>query len=410
MIINPGRALVLAERPVLPATDGAQLRIASILQALAPIEVDFVHLHEPGQEFLPVECEFTHCRTLAAIAHRNPLTNRSRLRSVFSLLPNGTFRNRSESMRKVLTNIRAEEYDFVLICGIHMLQYATCIAVRPLFVDMCDSEPRHMKVRQDFVRDPVRKAYFRWQHYKVLRHIGAMANLCDKWFTISEVERRSLLSYFPDAPVDVIPNAVVDLADRSEIKTRDKLIVLSGNFDFFPNVDAALFFARAVMPLITRQVQGCSLRLLGKNPPDAICALKCDTIEVTGFVANFVASLSEAAVYVCSLRLGTGVKNKVLEAMAAGIPVISTPVGVDGVDVKAGTHYLEALTAGEFADAVLLLLSDPELHQSLARAARATVLEQFGQKTVSAALYRSISRTHSTVAPVAELAGPYVDL
>jgi glycosyltransferase involved in cell wall biosynthesis len=384
------KALVIAERPSFPANDGARLRIASILRALEPITIDFVHLYDPEQEFVPVERELRHCHTLAAIPHDSRLTDWSRACSVFSLSPNGAFRNRSKAMREFLCNLASNVYDFVLVCGVNMVQYTPHIRVRPLFVDMCDSEPRHMEVREAFVHDPLRKAYFRWQRCKVLRHIRSTGAHCESWLVISEIERRSLNSYFPDMPAYLIPNSVTGAPSGSSRSTREPLIVLSGNFGFYPNVDAALFFGTNVMPLISKRVPGCALRILGNNPPPEIRALRSDVVEVTGFVRDFGELLSEAAVYVCSLRLGTGIKNNVLQAMAAGLPVISTPVGIEGIGAVKGTHYLESTTAVEFADSVLRILSNPELRQSIGTAARTFVLNHFSPAAVSTALEAAI--------------------
>src|SRR5436309_7408277 len=117
------KALVIAERPSFPANDGARLRIASMLRALEPITIDFVHLYDPEQGFVPVEQELRHCRTLAAIPHDSRLTDWSRARSVLSLSPNGAFRNRSKAMREFLCNLASNVYDFVLVCGVNMVQY-----------------------------------------------------------------------------------------------------------------------------------------------------------------------------------------------------------------------------------------------------------------------------------------------
>jgi glycosyltransferase involved in cell wall biosynthesis len=385
------RILVIAEMPPLPAIDGARLRIASILRALAQHSVDLVHLYLPDETVIPVECELPHCRTIATVQHDSRLTNWSRLRSMFSSCPNGTMRTSSQAMRRILQDVSAGDYDAALLCGLNMVQYADCLRFKRMFVDLCDSELRHMEVRSQFVSNPLKKVYFWRQHKKVVRHISDAALRFNSWFVISDIERLSLLSHFPDLSVHVVPNSIQIPTGTCSPASGAGPITLTGNFDFSPNVDAALHFVRETMPLLQARAPSSKLRILGKNPPPPLAKLQSEHVEVTGFVKNFHALLSEASVYVCPLRYGTGIKNKVLEAMALGVPTVSTPIGVECLGAVDGIHYLSADTPVQFVNAITRLARDENLRRGMATAGRDLILSTFGSDAVRVALDNAIA-------------------
>lgn len=383
------RVLVLAERPAFPSTDGARLRLVTLLRGLQDYPVDFVHLYEPNDRFTPVERLLTNCTTRAAIEHNSCLTNCSRARSVFSLQTNGAMRYSSKRLRQVLSSINPADYSFALLCGLNMTQYASDLAIRRLYVDVCDSEIRHMEVRRQFVSDPLRKAYFAVQRLKAIRQIRQTAGHFNRWFVISDVEQASLASHFPDMKITIIPNSI-DLPLLAPNTRQAGLVVFSGNFDFFPNVDAASYFIKNIVPLLRRAVPEVRVRILGKNPPRHLLALRSEAVEITGFRSDFHRLLGEAAVYVCPLRLGTGIKNKVLEAMAAGLPVVSSTAGIEGIGCTAGIHYLQATTPGEFTVSISRALRDSHLSQRLANAARQHVTAFFGTEAVRLVLHEAL--------------------
>jgi glycosyltransferase involved in cell wall biosynthesis len=227
------------------------------------------------------------------------------------------------------------------------------------------------------VRDPLKKAYFALQHTKTLRELRKSAVCFDGWLVISEMEAESLRGYFPRVPIGVVGNSLSSTRVRSDIHSRPKQIVLIGNFDYYPNVDAAVYFATEIMPLLRRSQEGCLLRIIGKNPPSRLCRLAAADIEVTGYVEDLPAAVAEGSVFVCPLRIGTGIKNKVIEAMGCGVPVVSTGLGVEGTSAVSGVHYLQAESAHEFADCISRLLQNPRLCGTLTHNARDLVHECF---------------------------------
>lgn len=153
--------------------------------------------------------------------------------------------------------------------------------------------------------------------------------------------------------------------------------VYMGDYKYFPNVDAVLYFARAILPLIRAERPDFELVLLGKDAPPEIRALADDPqsgIALVGLVEDTRPYLQGSALFVCPLRSGSGTRFKLLEALACGCPVVSTPVGCEGLGAMDGKHMLIRESPRAFADAVLSILNDPDLGQDIGQHGREWVV------------------------------------
>jgi glycosyltransferase involved in cell wall biosynthesis len=138
-------------------------------------------------------------------------------------------------------------------------------------------------------------------------------------------------------------------------------VLFVGNFAYEPNVDAALYFCRDIFPLILKDVPNVRLFLVGNAPPSEICSLRSNRhIEVSGRVASLIPFYKHADVVVCPLRIGGGVKVKVLEALGHGKAIVSTSIGAQGLDLSTHRAVVVADEARGFADNVVRLLVHPE--------------------------------------------------
>jgi polysaccharide biosynthesis protein PslH len=172
-------------------------------------------------------------------------------------------------------------------------------------------------------------------------------------------------------------------------------LVFVGNFMHEPNEDAALRLCKRIFPRIRAELPGAHLRIVGANVPTGLNALGRDGISFTGFVPDVTPFLDEAAAVVVPLRLGGGMRVKVLEALSLGKAVVASPVALAGIEITPGRHVLVAETDEEFVDASLNLLRDPELRAELARAARAWAVDHFDWQRGAARyeeLYRDLAR------------------
>ena len=217
----------------------------------------------------------------------------------------------------------------------------------------------------------------------------------DRTVVIATADRALLLRLQPALKIEVIPNGIELARFRPQEIERDPYTLLYvGNFAYAPNQDAARVLAEQVLPRVRQALPEARLQLVGANPPAWLRALASDAIEVSGQVPDVAPYLARATVFVCPLRIGAGLKNKVLEALAMGIPVVATPLSLDGIDARHGQSALVA-EVDHIAAATIDLLRDPALRERLSRGGRALIEAQYNwERTASSyeRLYDEICR------------------
>jgi glycosyltransferase involved in cell wall biosynthesis len=182
--------------------------------------------------------------------------------------------------------------------------------------------------------------------------------------------------------VPVVPNGV-DPALFDIVRVPEAgHIVFIGAMRHQPNADAAVWFAREILPLVRAREADVRFTIVGADPPPAVRALAGDGITVTGYVNDVWPYLATAALAVVPLRSGGGTRLKILEAFAAGVPVVSTTLGAEGLEVVSGEHLLLADTPDELAAGALLVLRERTFAQRLAAAAYALTLERYSWERI----------------------------
>ncbi len=198
----------------------------------------------------------------------------------------------------------------------------------------------------------------------------------------SDAERMRCLT---STRVEVVPNGV-DLeafGSAQQAVPQAGHVVFTGAMRHQPNADGASWYAREVHPLVQRHIPTATLSIVGADPPAAVQALSSTSIEVTGEVDDVRPYLGAAQVVAVPLWSGGGTRLKILEAFAAGRPVVSTTIGAEGIDARDGEHLLLADSPQAFAQAIVRLSEDRELADRLAFAGRQLVEERYGWDRVS---------------------------
>jgi glycosyltransferase involved in cell wall biosynthesis len=205
----------------------------------------------------------------------------------------------------------------------------------------------------------------------------------DRVLFVTEAEASLYRTFCPDSrDVRVIRNGV-DTAyfqPGNASRAGPPTILFTGALDYRPNVDAVRFVARRVLPAVRRQIPDACFVAVGHRPSRGLLreARRFPApVTVAASVPDVRPYFEQATVFVAPLRLGRGVQNKVLEAMAMGVPVVASPLATEGLDVHAGEHLLVAETEAEFVDAVTVLLRDPQRRRRLADTALALVREHY---------------------------------
>jgi sugar transferase (PEP-CTERM/EpsH1 system associated) len=206
---------------------------------------------------------------------------------------------------------------------------------------------------------------------------GWLAGHFERVIVTSPVDRDAFLklSLARQKPIniDVLPNGVDLDYFRPDLRIeRDPVtLVLSGKMSYHANISMSLYLVQEIMPLIWAQRPEVKLNIVGKDPPSEIRDLSRNpAITVTGMVPDIRPYLQKAAIAVSPLVYGTGIQNKVLEAMACATPVVSTPQAVSALNVQEGREILLAQSPPDFARQVLNLLNDPSQQREIGRAGR----------------------------------------
>jgi glycosyltransferase involved in cell wall biosynthesis len=195
---------------------------------------------------------------------------------------------------------------------------------------------------------------------------------------VTERDAVALRSVAPDARVEVVPNGV-DAGPTPAAFSGRPVIGFHGVFDSQANVDAARNLVELVLPQIRRTVPDVEVRLVGRRPPREVTALAGPGVVIRPDVADLRAELDAMTVHVDWMTSGAGIKNKVLEAMAAGRPVVASPLGAAGIG--AGPGLLVGETVDAAAELIVGLLQQPGAAAELGRAAREWVITDFSWET-----------------------------
>ena len=190
----------------------------------------------------------------------------------------------------------------------------------------------------------------------------------------SPIDKRAFAQLNPatDSRISILPNGVDLDYFRPTATPRDPATILfSGKLSYHANLAAALFLAQSIMPLIWEKRPDARLILAGKDPAPTLHALTIDSrVTVTGYVPDLRPYFARATVAAAPLRYGAGVQNKVLEAMASGLPVVATPPVLGALQAEPGRHLLIGDAPQQLADHLITLIEQPALRQTLSEAAR----------------------------------------
>jgi len=250
-------------------------------------------------------------------------------------------------------------------------------------------------------RAKVARLMHRWEMRKYRRFEPRAAAGYDHVLSITAEERDALWELDPSLPITVYPN-IVDAEEfpPRDVPERDDTLLFVGNYAHPPNRDALAWLLSDLFPAIRAKAPGARPRLVGAGLDDAIAAVQGDAplppgVEKVGFADDLVDEIARAAVFVCPVRTGGGMRGKNLEAMATECAVVTTPVGAEGTEIVHDRHALVAEDADAFASAVVELFADPARRRRLGQAGRLLVRSLYDAEVVFGdlqALYAKLAR------------------
>jgi glycosyltransferase involved in cell wall biosynthesis len=380
-----------------PPHQGAAIRNYSLIASLSQRHtIDLLTFTQTGSPLPADHLLYRYCRRIgvAALPHRS--TRLRALDAICSPLPDMALRLESSDMRTLIqawiqavTDPQSQTvsnepagYDIVQIEGIEVAQYGLHVVNHPawgkhkpaLVFDNHNCE--YLLQKRNALTDL--RILSRWpaalyslvQWRKLVRYERVICQAANAVSAVSEADRQALLQLDAASDIAVISNglnmAEYPVALPSE-QRQEQTLLFTGKMDYRPNIDAVLWFCRHVLPLIQQEAPKVKFQIVGMNPHSRLDEVRhMKGVEITGAVDMIQPYMNAAAVYVIPLRVGGGTRFKALEAMASAKAIVSTRLGMEGIQVQHEKELLLADAPAEFAEAALRLLRQDAESNALA--------------------------------------------
>lgn len=390
------RILYFSSRECWPPNTGARLRDYHLASQLARhARVTYFGLrppHDPPPVPVPVEAGFEEAL----------LTDKDRqfapanlLRGLLGPLPvtvlNNTSARIAAALREVLSH--GDEFDTVQIEGVHLTGYLPLLRSsrgKPALIgDWHNIESEIMRRYSVNNGNPLKRIYAGRTAGLIEDSELRLIAGCDVSVTTSDREREKLLARSPEARIEVVGNGVDTEFFSNVAKSEDRRDVLFvGSMDYHANIEGVEWFAKEMWPQISAQSKGLRFVIAGRNPAPEVRALESiPGVKVTGTVEDIRPWYGSALAVVVPLRTGSGTRLKILEAMAACVPVVSTRLGAEGIEVTDGRDILFAETADEMSEAILGLERNSGRRSALVAQGRALVERSYDWRSLGAKLF-----------------------
>ena len=385
------RVLYLSPRQSWPPVSGAKLRDYHLAKALGGrSQLTYVYFSDRAGEAPPDR--FSFCEKLVAIPAPKMYTPEKIMRGLFGHWPLPVVNYTSPDMEKAVRTIaNGPTFDLVHLDSIHMAAYVPLLPGARIVYNWHNIESELMSRYAEGISSLARKIY---GHLTARRLAVLEKELLQTAFghlVCSQREKDKLLEIAPKARVAVIENGVDAGAFPAVTGSGAgrKRLVYVGSMSYHANIDAAVWFTRTIWPEIHRRFPDWKLSLVGSNPAPPVLELRGESIEVTGTVPSVAPFYEDALAAIVPLRTGGGTRLKILEAMAAGVPVISSTLGAEGLAVSPGDDILIADREQTWVEALTSISSDEAQWKQIATAGRSLVESRYDWEALGKTLFET---------------------
>jgi sugar transferase (PEP-CTERM/EpsH1 system associated) len=397
------RTLYFAAHQMLPLSSGNRLRDYHLARGLAKHAcVTFVEVCHPGEvpSRPPGSCEFNEIISLKKGAG---YTLGNITRGLAGPTPLTVLNYFQTEIAFQLSEILARHrYDTVQMEGVHLSNYLPQIQEAPgqpeIVVDWHNVESDLMWQYWGKTTFWPKRILARRTAILLERQENMLLEKCTAHTVVSEHDRQKLLERCPSARVHIIPNGVDAhsfyapevpiLANDIHGLTSKPCVLFVGSMDYHANIEGVIWFAHEIWPEIAEKHPELNFVIVGRRPSRSIRALASERIRVTGTVDDVRPFYRPALTVVVPLRVGSGTRLKILEAMAAGVPVVSTRLGAEGIDAVPDIHLLIGDNRDEMIAAINKMVNSASMRDRLTLAARDLVVNRYDWGLISEKLYR----------------------
>lgn len=239
----------------------------------------------------------------------------------------------------------------------------------------------------------MRKLFYSSEFKKVRSEEIEIFNKYDAVFATSERDKDIIEGHAGETKHFVVPNGV----DTKFFNKNDKVeqepytMVFTGAMGYLPNQDGIMFFLDEIYPLIKNEIPEAKIYVVGSRPPERLQKYATEDVIITGFVDDVRPYIDRSSVYVVPLNMGSGTRLKVLEAMSMEIPIVSTSIGCEGIEIKDGENILVRNEPQEFANAVIELMRNKKLANDLVKEGHELVKNKYDWSVICKEIDRAFS-------------------
>ena len=396
------RILFLTTRLPYPPNRGDRLRAYNFIKSLSGQHE--IHL----LSFISDEKEKANIEPLRAFCQDVQVVTQSKLQSILSValnigkpLPLQALYYRSSQMQKRVDE-KLSQLPFDLIY-VHLFRMAPFVEnVKGIFriVDLTDVISREIK-RSLGYRGIASRLLYTFERPRIQRYEHYVASKFEEIWLISEADKGELAQACPGANIQVVNNGVeAHVFHPIEQQERENVLMFLGHLGVAHNIDAATLLAEYIFPLVSQRIPDCQLWIVGAEPAPAVQKLaQIPGVTVTGYVPDLNDYLNRAAVFCAPLRFAAGIQFKVVEAMAAARPVITTSMVNEGLKAQPGAELVIADSPEQIANAAINLLENRELAEQIGKRGRDFVMRSFSWDMVLKRLQVIQSKISSTNNP-----------
>ena len=386
------RILALTSRMPYPPMRGDKVRTYHFLRSLSSVhDVDLITFVERADDRAVLERELDWLRSIETIPLAPAASHASMAAGLFSPLPYQALYYRSRAMRDAVAAALADaDYDLVYV---HLFRMAPFVLGRDGQLSRGPRRPRFVVDLTDAVsveleeslarRSPFLRLPYAWETRKIRRYEAVVAAAFDEVWVISDADAAAIARAAPGARIAVVPNGVDETLFALPGPAASPVVLFVGNLSVPHNIDAVDFLARGIMPHVRRRVEGATLRVVGAGAGEAMRQAAAETgFELAGRVPELADAYRGVTVFAAPLRFAAGIQNKILEAMAAGVPVVTTPTGNRGLGAPVGEAIAVGAGTRELADGIAGFLTDDARARAVGAAGREYVRGRFSWDAV----------------------------
>jgi glycosyltransferase involved in cell wall biosynthesis len=381
------RALALLSRLPWPLDDGGRLGLYQIAWSLSrEFDTVLMALVPPEQQDAPPPDALAALGArLVRIGHRPPSRARAVADGLLGPWPHTLARFRSSDFeRAVRREVETFRPDFAYLSSLHMAVYADALRGTPMVLREQNLEHLWLRRLAPTFANPLARAYTSFQADRLRHTEASLCSRMDLVLAIHEPEAVQLRALAPGTRVEVVPIGIDPARFGERAAAATPTVLVTGAFGWAPNLHGLRRFLEHGWPSLRALVPRAVLRVVGRDlPAERLRALAGDRAELAGYVERIEPEFARASLLLVPLWSGAGARIKIVEAMMSGTPVVSTPLGAEGLGATPGREIVLAESPGELAREAAALLDDPSRAAAIGSAGRAFAREHFSLDAVA---------------------------